>query len=128
MTTRITRRDAEQALMVFCVRAGLPHGHYVHSDAGTPTIEVHQVGGTYTAHHLSGKTYVLTGGLALSGAYGGWQVHRIIGLDGTDPNRDGQVCTGVRTPFGGGYRPAREIVTMLNGASSALEIVDRSQR
>lgn len=29
MSNRITRKDAEQALRVYCNRAGLPFGHYL---------------------------------------------------------------------------------------------------
>jgi hypothetical protein len=135
MSDRITRKDAEQALRVYCERAGLPIGHYVTKRDGIPdgavygdVIEVEQSSGTHKAHLLSRREhdnfYVLTGGLALSGAYGGWQIHQIIGLDGSDPNGDGLPCTGVRTPFGGGYRSAREIYTMLRGAIDGLELVE----
>lgn len=133
MSERITRKDVEQALRVYCERAGLPYGHYVNKVLAddAPTIEIEQNGRTFTAHEydqtepkdgLACHFYVITGGLALSGAYGGWQVHQIIGLDGTDPNRDGKPCTGVRTPFGGGYRTAREVYTMLRGAIDGLEL------
>ena len=131
--TRITRKDAEQALRVYCERAGLPYGHYVSGPAhdAPDTIEIEQSGRMFTAHLLGVRGddhgfYVITGGMALSGAYGGWQVQQIIGLDGSDPNRDGKPCTGVRTPFGGGYRTAREVYTMLRGAIEGLELAERS--
>ena len=122
---RITRKDAEQALRVFAARAGLPHGHYVRpyvDPLGLPaTVEVEQSGRMYTAHRLgTGLTFVLTGGLALDGGYGGYQVQQIIGMEG----RDDDPCTGVRTPFGGGYRSAREIFMMLNAATDALGMVE----
>jgi hypothetical protein len=131
MSDRITRKDAEQALRVYCERAGLPYGHYTTGGPDAPPITyVKQSGSVFPAHLLHRREvdsfYVITGGLALSGAYGGWQVHQIIGLDGTDPNRDGLPCTGVRTPFGGGYRSAREIYTMLRGAIDGLELVERT--
>jgi hypothetical protein len=134
---RITRKDAEQALRVYCERAGLPYGHYFGRVGDYPAVmEIEQNGRTFLAHEFQrnepkdGGTavyhgYVITGGLALSGAYGGWQVHQIIGLDGSDVNGDGLPCTGVRTPFGGGYGTAREIYTMLRGAIDGLELVER---
>ena len=132
----ITRKDAEQALRVYCERARLPYGHYTTRDNASPegalmVLTIEQAGRRYPAHLLYRREhdslYVITGGLALSGAYGGWQVQQIIGLDGSDPNRDGEPCTGVRTPFGGGYRSAREIYNMLHGAIDGLELVERSR-
>lgn len=121
---RITRKDAEQALRCFAARAGLPYGHYVKSGAGTGTIAVTQVGRTFTAHRLGaehvGSTYVLTGGLVLDGAYGGYQVQQIIGMEGG--READRPCTGVRTPFGSGYRSAREIFVMLNAATDGLRL------
>lgn len=131
---RITRKDAEQALRVYCQRAELPYGHYISAseDDNGETLELEQSGKTFIAHQYAqsnGKRhYVITGGLALSGAYGGWQVHQIIGLDDTDPNRDGQPCTGVRTPFGGGYVSTREMYTKLRGAIDGLELAERARQ
>jgi len=130
---RITKKDAEQALRVYCQRASLPYGHYTTRKRSTAegalmVLTIEQSGRTFAAHKLYDREddalYVITGGLALSGAYGGWQVHQIIGLDGSDPNRDGQPCTGVRTPFGGGYRTAREVYTILRGAIDGLELAE----
>lgn len=93
------------------------------------TLEIEQSGRKLTAHEYATNGqkhhYVITGGLALSGAYGGWQVQQIIGQDGTDPNRDGQPCTGVRTPFGGGYISTREMYRMLQGAIDGLDLAER---
>lgn len=135
-TQRITRKDAEQALRVYCERAGLPYGHYINkcTRGEAPTLEIEQNGRTFTAHEYGSSEpkadapyvhfYVITGGLALADEYGGYQVQQIIGLDGSDPNRDGKPCTGIRTPFGGGIKSAREIYTMLRGAIDGMELAE----
>lgn len=129
MSTRITIKDAEQALRVYCARAGVPYGHYltVKPGDGAETHDVEQNGRTFTAHLLhtmsDRDSYVITGGLALSGAYGGWQVQRIIGADPAYlRDDDPRPCTGVTTPFGEGYAPAREMYVRLRGATEGLEL------
>jgi hypothetical protein len=131
MGDRITRKDAEQALRVYCQRAGLPYGHYTVENDGLPdgavygdTTTVEQGGRSFTAHEYARNggrhSYVITGGLALSCEYGGYQVQQILGMlhaiAGESP------CTGVTTPFGGGIKSAREIYTMLRGAIEGLEL------
>jgi hypothetical protein len=139
MSDRITRKDAEQALRVYCQRAGLPFGHYATRIDDDPkgttwgdTIVFEQNGRTFNAHEYANNRgvhhYVITGGLALDCAYGGYQVQQIIGMDDAArwPNRDGRACTGVRTPFGGGYQTARDVYQALRGAIEGLELAERA--
>lgn len=135
MADRITKKDAEQALRIYCERAGLPFGHYTTRKNATPegalmVLTIEQSGRTFAAHLLARReadsVYVITGGLALACEYNGYQVQQIAGLDGTDPNRDGKPCTGVSTPFGGGIKTAREVYTMLRGAADGIELAEKA--
>lgn len=130
---RITRKDAEQALRVYCNRAGLPYGHYLtikNNEELQHLIDTDPMrlvpAALFHVHDDGRRSYVLTNGLALDCAYGGYQVQQIIGTSNGD-GRDGRPCTGVRTPFGGGYRSAREVFEMLNAATNGLELAERGR-
>lgn len=130
MATRITHNDLEQALLVYCQRAGVPHGHYLHESEvaltrPTDTVgTITQNGRTFVARKVNetGTLWAIEGGYALSGAYGGWCVHRIDGEDNGWQGRPGYACTGVSEPFGSGHIPTRELYRVLRGAIAALEI------
>lgn len=123
MSNRTTRKDAEQALRRYATAAGLPYGHYLTTDQDRDA----ELGEPLRYDQDTGRRlYVLTDGLALDGAYGGYQVQQIIGYrEGWTKPGDGP-CTGVTTPFDGGYHTAREIVAMLDAATASLVTLNRA--
>lgn len=92
MTTRITRRDLEAAIVLLNRLTGSPAEPYTKGD--------------------DGKFRANPGNYHLSGAYGGWNVHRMSNEGG-----------GVSCPMSNGHVPARELFGLIHAYIKGIETV-----
>lgn len=107
MSTRYTKRDAEQAARVLAGRLGKPWGHYRKVEQG----EVSNLG-------EGREITTIPGGWALSQAYGGYEIQEL----GPEPGD-----TWVRTPIWSGHVSAREAYTRCWAAIRALECAEAAE-
>lgn len=93
---RITQRDLDHAVKVLNVQLGRPAEPWVRENDGTYAAQI--------------------GNIHLSGAYGGWQVHEMVGPGG-----------GIRA-LTSGYESKRTVYGQLNAMIAALRSAEDATR